>query len=190
MASHLKGIKKSTMTDGIRRELCEYKQQNPACTQKQLQQWVSEKFNLQVSQATISNTIKRSAEYLSVSDIPKDDAKRHKAAKFPELEKALYEWFVHNQERVNMSGELIVTKGKEFLKKMYPIDTPDFHFSQGWLERFKSRHGIKTYRRFGESGSVNMEVVENNLQSIREKLNQFAMKDVFNMDETGLFYRL
>uniref|UniRef100_A0A8C0Z9I1 CENP-B homolog protein 2-like n=1 Tax=Cyanistes caeruleus TaxID=156563 RepID=A0A8C0Z9I1_CYACU len=155
MASHLKGIKKSTMTD-----------------------------------ATISNTIKRSAKYLSISDIPKDDAKRHKAAKFPELEKALYEWFVHNQERVNMSGELIVTKGKEFLKKMYPIDTPDFHFSQGWLERFKSRHGIKTYRRFGESGSVNMEVVENNLQSIREKLNQFAMKDVFNMDETGLFYRL
>ncbi|KAM3319815.1 hypothetical protein P3S67_007015 [Capsicum chacoense] len=73
---------------------------------------------------------------------------------------------------------------------MYPIDTPDFHFSQGWLERFKSRHGIKQYLRFGESGSVNMEAMESNLQSIREKLDQFAKKDVFNMDETGLFFRL
>ena len=27
-------------------------------------------------------------------------------------------------------------------------------------------------------------------QSIRENLNQFAMKDVFNMDETRLFYGL
>ncbi|KAM3305917.1 hypothetical protein P3S67_012786 [Capsicum chacoense] len=169
MASHLKGVKKSTMTNGIRRELCEYKQQNLACTQKQLQQWVLENFNLQVSQATISNTIKRSAEYLSAADIPKDEAKRHKVAKFPELEKALFEWFNHYQERVNMNEELIVTKGKELLKKI---------------------HGIKQYRRFGESGSVNMEAMENNLQSIREKLDQFAKKDVFNMDETGLFFRL
>ena len=73
---------------------------------------------------------------------------------------------------------------------MYPVDTAEFHFSQGWLERFKSRHGIKTHRRFGESGSIDVEVVERSLESIREKLDQFPMKDVFNMDETWLFYRL
>ncbi|KAM3304556.1 hypothetical protein P3S67_011422 [Capsicum chacoense] len=58
------------------------------------------------------------------------------------------------------------------------------------MQVFKSSHGIKQYRRFGESGSVNMEAMESNLQSIREKLDQFAKKDVFNMDETGLFFRL
>ena len=76
------------------------------------------------------------------------------------------------------------------MKKMYPVDTAEFHFSQGWLERFKSRHGIKMHRRFEESGSVDVDVVERSLESIREKLNQFSMKDVFNMDETGLFYTL
>ncbi|KAJ0034129.1 hypothetical protein Pint_25249 [Pistacia integerrima] len=32
--------------------------------------------------------------------------------------------------------------------------------------------------------------MEKKLESIREKLDQFAMKDVFNVDETRLFYRL
>ena len=35
-----------------------------------------------------------------------------------------------------------------------------------------------------------MESLENNMQSIREKLDQFAMKDVFDIDETRLFYWL
>ncbi|CAK8575173.1 unnamed protein product [Lathyrus sativus] len=32
--------------------------------------------------------------------------------------------------------------------------------------------------------------MQQKLVSIREKIDQFPMKDVFNMDETGLFYRL
>ncbi|KAK4858792.1 hypothetical protein QYF36_022075 [Acer negundo] len=28
---------------------------------------------------------------------------------------------------------------------------PEFNFSSGWLDRFKARHGIKSYGRFGES---------------------------------------
>ena len=34
MASHLKGVAKSTMFDQIRKELCEYKRDNPESTQK------------------------------------------------------------------------------------------------------------------------------------------------------------
>lgn len=75
-------------------------------------------------------------------------------------------------------------KGVSGKKKMYPVVTLEFHFSQGWLKSFKSRHNIKKYRHSGESRSVDMELMESNLQSIREKLDQFPMKDVFNMKET------
>ncbi|KAL6539257.1 hypothetical protein OROGR_011906 [Orobanche gracilis] len=61
-----------------------------------------------------------------------------------------------------MMGELITEKANDFLKKMYPVDAPKFHFSHGWREGSKSRHDIKTYRRFGESGSVDMDVVDSN----------------------------
>ena len=59
MAPHLKGVTKSTMTDQIRKELCEYKRDHSTCTQKDLQLWLEEKFHLKVSQGTISNTLKR-----------------------------------------------------------------------------------------------------------------------------------
>ncbi|XP_022883473.1 CENP-B homolog protein 2-like [Olea europaea var. sylvestris] len=89
-----------------------------------------------------------------------------------------------------MSREIIQGKAKELLQKMYGETNPEFSFSSGWLERFKARYGIKSYRHFGESGSVIMENIENALPGIRSKLDQFQLKDIYYIDETGLFYRL
>ncbi|GJU07967.1 hypothetical protein Tco_0226452 [Tanacetum coccineum] len=61
-------------------------------------------------------------------------------------------------------------KGEKVMKDMYPVDTPDFTFSIGWLGKFKARYGIKNFRRFGESGSVEMEGMEDKLKSIRDKV--------------------
>ena len=52
------------------------------------------------------------------------------------------------------------------------------------------RHGIISYRRFGESGLVAMEKIEAALPSIKTKLDQFQWKNIYNMDKTSLFYRL
>ncbi|XP_010419288.1 PREDICTED: CENP-B homolog protein 2-like [Camelina sativa] len=190
MASHLKGVAKATMTDQIRKELCEYKRDHTKCTQKELQLWIQEKFQIQVSQGTISNTLKRSDEYLSTNLESRKDIKRHKPAKYPEMEKVLFEWFLQYQDRVNMTGELILEKAKVTMKLVYPEQDFEHQFSQGWLEKFKLRHGIKSFRRFGESGSVDVEDMEKKLEAIRGKIDKFSKKDVFNMDETGLFYRL
>ncbi|XP_052487935.1 CENP-B homolog protein 1-like [Gossypium raimondii] len=190
MASHLKGVKKSTLTDEMRKTLCAYKNEHPSSSQKDLQQWVQQTFDLSVSQSTISNTLKRSSEYLS-KDINNSNVKMHKLAKYLKLEKVLYEWFLQYQEKVNMTEEIIQTKTKEFLQKMYGDANSEFNFLIGWLEWFKVRHGIKSYRRFGESGSVVMENIEDALPQIRAKLKNFDWKDIYNnMDETSIFYRL
>ncbi|CAK8567014.1 unnamed protein product [Lathyrus sativus] len=76
------------------------------------------------------------------------------------------------------------------MKLVYPHDDSDFNFSIEWLGKFKNRHGIKSFRRFGESEFVGVQDMEQKLVSIWEKIDQFPMKGVFNMDETGLFYRL
>ncbi|XP_055800343.1 CENP-B homolog protein 1-like [Solanum dulcamara] len=73
---------------------------------------------------------------------------------------------------------------------MYGETNSEFSFSSGWLERFKSRYEIKSYKRFEKSGSIIMENIKNELPSIQSKLDQFELKDIYNMDETGLFYRL
>jgi hypothetical protein len=86
-----------------------------------------------------------------------------------------------------VSGELVRKNATKILDRLYPGHEP-FEFSSGWLEAFKSHHGIRSYRRFGKSGSVDMAVLANTLLTIRDVLDQYAWKGIYNMDETGLFY--
>ncbi len=88
-----------------------------------------------------------------------------------------------------MNGELVRESATKILDRLYPGHEP-FEFSSGWFEAFKSRHGIRSYRHFSESGSVNMAALTNTLPTIRDILDQYAWKDIYNMDKTRLFYRM
>ncbi|MBA0766106.1 hypothetical protein Gotri_015181 [Gossypium trilobum] len=67
MASHLKSVKMSTLIDEMRKALCEYKNEHPSSSKKNLQLWVQQTFDLSVSQSTISNTLKRAVKiYIDV----------------------------------------------------------------------------------------------------------------------------
>ncbi len=84
---------------------------------------------------------------------------------------------------------MIRQKAAQFLERLHP-DTPKFEFSSGWLAKFKQRHQIRSHRRFGESGAADTEIIEKSLPHIRTILDQYALADIYNMDETGLFYRM
>jgi hypothetical protein len=42
----------------------------------------------------------------------------------------------------------------------------------------------------GESGSIDMNAVNLALPGIRQLMDQYAWKDIYNMDETGFFFRM
>jgi hypothetical protein len=134
-------------------------------------------------------TLKRSVEILAKKEDVNRAAKRQQTMKYPPMERALYRWFLTYQDQVNMSGDLTKEKVVYFLAKLYPGHGA-FEFSNGWLEAFKNCRGIKSYRRFGESGSANMDVIKKSLPQIRLILDQCERRDIYNMDETGLFYRM
>ena len=98
------------------------------------------------------------------------------------MEEAFAEWFHANQDRVNMSGYLLKESARKILDRLHP-DHATFEFFNGWLDSFKARHGICSYRRFEESGSVNMALIEKEQPKIREVLDKYALADVYNMDE-------
>jgi hypothetical protein len=180
----------TTMTDKVRVALCKYKRDNPQLLQKDLIKWLENNHNIKVSQATISTTLKRSAKILAKSNNETNlNAKRQRTVKYPEMESTLVKWFRANQEQANVSGELVRNNATKILDRLYPRHEP-FEFSSGWLEAFKSRHGIRSYRRFGKSGSINMVALANTLPAIRDILDQYAWKDIYNMDETKLYYRM
>jgi hypothetical protein len=77
------------------------------------------------------------------------------------------------------------------LAKLLKIDEKEFKASIGWLDGFKKRHGIVFKQPQGEAGDIDMEAVENWRRSVlQQKLAEFSEDDIFNVDETGLFWKL
>ena len=67
----------------------------------------------------------------------------------------------------------------------------DFSCSSGWIHRFKIRHTIVQKHVSGEAASVSEETVASWQEvTLPSLLADFAPEDVFNVDETGLFFKL
>jgi hypothetical protein len=184
-----KGQQYTTMTDEVRLALVRYKKDHHGATQKELIKWLEDTHQLKVSQATVLGTLKRLAELLAKATTSNLNSKHQKTVKFPVMEVALAKWFLANQEHVNLSRDLIRESVMKIIDHLYP-DHPPFEFSNGWLEAFKVRHGIKKRRRFRESDSVDMTTVAAALPRIRQVLDAYEWRDIYNMDESGLFYRM
>ncbi|UYV79127.1 hypothetical protein LAZ67_17001185 [Cordylochernes scorpioides] len=65
----------------------------------------------------------------------------------------------------------------------------DFKESSGWLDGFKERNKISFKTICGESGAVNLQVAEQWKNNLRELIQDKDARDVFNVDETGLFFK-
>jgi len=67
----------------------------------------------------------------------------------------------------------------------------DFKASNGWLDRFKKRHGISSKKICGESNAVDKSVTNSWLEKTWPSLiKDYTPENVFNADETGLFFKL
>lgn len=61
--------------------------------------------------------------------------------------------------------------------------------SSGWLEKFCRRNNIVLKTLCGESESVNENDMVEWIKQLPSLIKDYDMKDIFNADETGLFYR-
>ena len=88
----------------------------------------------------------------------------------------------------SVNGPLLRDKAQE-LAKLLKHDS--FHCSGGWLDRFKVRHNIIFRAVCGEAASVSEDVVGDWIAShLPALLTQYDACDVFNADETDIFYLL
>ena len=69
----------------------------------------------------------------------------------------------------------------------------NFKASNGWFANWKKRCSLEdSIRLFGEAADVDQEQLKPLMQDLRAKLemDRYSAKCIFNMDETGLFYRV
>ena len=66
-----------------------------------------------------------------------------------------------------------------------------FKASSGWLTRFKLRHSISLKRIQGKAGDIDDQALTNWQQNVlKPDLLRYNTDDIFNVDESGLFFEL
>lgn len=107
-------------------------------------------------------------------------------------EKKLYEWIdAGRRASLVLPPSIICHKAKQIASSM-DIADDKFKASWGWFARFRQRYGIGGTNLFGESGEVdkNIPQVLAALEELSALIGQYDPEYVYNMDETGLFFRL
>ncbi|XP_046571298.1 tigger transposable element-derived protein 6-like [Haliotis rubra] len=175
------------LTPQTKKDICLFKQSKPKVTQGEVITYAVEKFGLKIGRSTVSDMLKDSTKWLAVPSSVTSTS-RNRKPKQEELENALFLWFTDVRSRdVMLNDELLKTQAKELGDRLGVLD---FSYSTGWLNRFKQRHGIRNHKGHGESASVSLETVREGRQSIQVVLADFNPCDIFNCDETGLFYKI
>ena len=124
----------------------------------------------------------------SISD-PSLSKKRFKVGHYGAVEEATVRWF-RQQESVGITIRSFELKNAA-LRLATQMGVKGFSASDGWLHRFRRRHGLFPKRAYGESGSATTQDID----PFRHDLNKLISDEgllwsqVYNMDETGLFWR-
>ena len=104
-----------------------------------------------------------------------------------DIDSLTFGWFQRAQSlNLPTSGPLIQEKALSFAK---PLKKDGFKTSNGWLNRFKTRHSISQAVICGKSGCVDEEVVQSWKSCLPDITAGYGTCDTYNMDESGIFFR-
>ncbi len=106
---------------------------------------------------------------------------------YDELNRLTWEWSCTARSKgVPVTGRLIQEKA---LMLSLEMGHDDFTASNGWLQCFQKRHNIRSAVLHGEAASVSEDTVADWKQRLPSICEGYELADIFNADETGLFYR-
>lgn len=154
--------------------------------------------NLQIKQPLISSWVKDEVKWRDqwsrANQQGEKASKRARQTEHPEVSEMMALWVTKAMaDKILLTGEVLRQKWEVFAKMAGVLEEDKLKLSNGWLSRFKGRFGLKQLKRHGEAASVEQKTVEDERKRVREIIKEFlalgyTLRDVFNMDETGLFY--
>ncbi|CUA76151.1 Tigger transposable element-derived protein 6 [Homo sapiens] [Rhizoctonia solani] len=117
--------------------------------------------------------------------------KRETLVQLPEVEQALLVWIAQKlANNARLTGEIIVAKAHDFCDLFRIPQGNRLEFSKGWLGAFKKRHGLHQVTFHGERASVPRQYIKFECERLLPILRWYAPWDRYNVDETGLFWRM
>ncbi|XP_050310349.1 tigger transposable element-derived protein 6-like [Anthonomus grandis grandis] len=102
------------------------------------------------------------------------------------IDKTCFEWFVKaRSQNIPISGLLVKMKAKEIA---ITLGYNNFSASDGWLQKWRKRHSMSFKCISGEAAAVNQVNVSQFLEKLPSMLLGYKSEDLYNADESGLFF--
>ncbi|EPY51118.1 hypothetical protein SPOG_05336 [Schizosaccharomyces cryophilus OY26] len=160
-------------------------------TQVELADWFKSEFGKPIAQSTLSRILSDRFAYLDDTD-QNLHAKRNRSPKFPALEKALYDWIQDSHlTRTKATGDILKAAATKLWSTIPEYkESPMPEFSNGWVEGFRRRYLERVDEPSGREYHVNVEQLGESMVRIQDVASFFSKENIFNMDETGLFWKL
>ena len=117
--------------------------------------------------------------------------KSQKSAQNVDLDKAVYTWFTQERTRgTPLSGPIVMAKALSFASQLNG-EGNSFKASQGWLNKFKIRYGIRQLDVAGEKLSADTTEIESFRSALKAKVEELGLTQdqIYNADESGLLWR-
>jgi transcriptional regulator with XRE-family HTH domain len=143
-----------------------------------------------ISNGTVSNLSKNRDQILAraqSNEAPSSKRASRVRGDAAELDQRVYDWFIAARSRnIPITGPIIQEKAR-IVSSVLGME--EFKASNGWLESFRTRHNISFRLLSGESAELDHQVVEDWKKNASQLLSNFRLEDVWNFDETGLFWK-
>ncbi|XP_045499486.1 jerky protein homolog-like [Colias croceus] len=114
-----------------------------------------------------------------------------RAGACPKMEKALYTWFKqHHSKHTPITGENLKEKAIEFYRKI--TNKYDFRASDGWLDNFKKRFGIRLLNVSDDKFSSDEPAEQPFFQNLIEKIEDLGLvpDQIYTASGSDLFWKL
>ncbi|XP_007670010.1 tigger transposable element-derived protein 4 [Ornithorhynchus anatinus] len=144
-----------------------------------------------IKKNSLSSIMKNKDKVLEAFESFRFDPKRKRlrTAFYTDLEEALMKWYrIAQCLNVPVNGPMLRLKANDFAQK---LGHSDFKCSNGWLDRFKSRYGLVFRAQPVEAAATSADASTVWHQNVLPYyLNEYRPKNVFNVKEMGLLYRM
>ena len=139
---------------------------------------------------TSLHTMVKNEEYIRLTandDVAANQAKRKRHGKDKDIEQALlhfYNWA--KAKNIPMNEPMLMEKANQISEEA----GAEFHATDGWFARWKKRNGLVFVTLQGESAEADTLSADEFLKNKWPELKrQFNGRDIFNADETGIYFR-
>ena len=175
----------------IKKEICEYILANPSVKQAAVALYFNEKYaGSNIQRTTVNKTWKNREKWLSILTTSRTSHTfRQRPVQFPEVDKAMQIWTSQAVAAgLPLSDMILQQKGLKFAKMLNIED--QLKCANGWVYKFKLRNGLQKIKLSGEANSAPIESLPEERARLHAILAKYDKEDIYNADETGLFFRM